>query len=134
MADPAPHRPVGPPHHVRARGSRPTRRRDPRRVGVHRTGGEPHRGRDAPPHRRACPAGADLGPLLEKVTQDSKGYLDPLRDTAERRTELDELVLSFTDPLFIAGSIEDAYDYLYRADLWPERIPHVAALAMTEDV
>src|SRR5262249_31014885 len=85
-------------------------------------------------HHIDAPTGADLGPLLDKINQDSKEHLDTLRDTAERRTELDELVLSFTDPLFIAGSIEDAYDYLYRADLWPERIPHVVGLAMTEDV
>ena len=85
-------------------------------------------------HHVGAPAGADLGPLLDKISQDSKEHLDTLRDTAERRAELDELVLSFTDPLFIAGSIEDAYDYLYRADLWPERIPHVVGLMMAEDV
>lgn len=85
-------------------------------------------------HFIEAPADADLGPLLDRINQDSKEHLDTLRDTAERRAELDELVLSFTDPLYIAGSIEDAYDYLYRADLWPERIPHVVGLAMTEDV
>lgn len=85
-------------------------------------------------HHVSAPADADLGPLLDQINQDSKEHLDTLRDTAERRAELDELVLSFTDPLFISGSIEDAYDYLYRADLWPERIPHVVGLAMTEDV
>jgi C7-C12 aromatase (ARO/CYC) len=85
-------------------------------------------------HHVEAPAGADLGPLLDRLTQESKESLDTLRDTAERRTELDELVVSFADPLFIGGSIEDAYGYLYRADLWPERIPHVIALSMTEDV
>ncbi|MFD9908757.1 aromatase/cyclase [Streptomyces sp. NPDC059063] len=85
-------------------------------------------------HHVVAPADADLGPLLDRLGQDSKEHLETLRDTAERRAELDELVLSFTDPLFIAGSIEDAYDYLYRADLWPERIPHVVGLDMTEEV
>jgi C7-C12 aromatase (ARO/CYC) len=82
----------------------------------------------------SAPDGVDLGPLLNQVAQESTTYLETLRDTAERNAELDELVVSFVDPLFIAGSIEDAYDYLYRADLWPERIPHVKALTMTEDV
>lgn len=81
-----------------------------------------------------APEEADLGPLLDRIDQDSKEQLDAVRDTAERRAELDDLVVSFTDPLFVAGSIEDAYDYLYRADLWPERIPHVVGLALTEDV
>jgi C7-C12 aromatase (ARO/CYC) len=85
-------------------------------------------------HHIRGPAGGDLGPLLDRVTQDSKEELDTLRTTAERHAELDELVLTFTDPLFIAGAIEDAYDLLYRADLWPERVPHVVGLALTEDV
>jgi C7-C12 aromatase (ARO/CYC) len=84
-------------------------------------------------HSVEAPAGADLGPLLDRIDQDGKEQLDTLRVTAGRHAELDELVLSFTDPLFVSGAIEDAYDYLYRADLWPERIPHVVGLAMTED-
>lgn len=85
-------------------------------------------------YRITAPYDADLGSLLDRIDQDCKEHLDTLRDTAERCGELEELVLSFTDPLFIAGSIEDAYDYLYRADLWPERIPHVVGLTMTEVV
>ncbi|MBT2206906.1 MULTISPECIES: SRPBCC family protein [Actinomadura] len=85
-------------------------------------------------HTIEGPARADLGPLLDGIGLDGKEHLDTLRDTAERRAELDDLVVSFTDPLFIAGSVEDAYEYLYRADLWPERIPHVVGLDLTEDV
>ncbi|MGP2438565.1 aromatase/cyclase [Streptomyces sp. JW3] len=81
-----------------------------------------------------APSDADLGPLLDRLRLEGKEHLDTLRDTAERRAELDDLVVSFTDSLFVAGSVEDAYDYLYRADLWPERIPHVVGLALTEDV
>ncbi|MFI6336937.1 aromatase/cyclase [Streptomyces sp. NPDC050535] len=85
-------------------------------------------------HYVDAPADADLGPLLKGITQDGQGQLDLLREAAERQAERDELVLSFADPLFVAGSVEDAYDYLYRADLWPERIPHVAALVLSEEV
>ncbi|KUN78847.1 aromatase [Streptomyces bungoensis] len=94
----------------------------------------PNRTRAELVHHVGAPAGADLGPLLDGIDQDSQDCLATLRDTAERRADLDELVVSFTDPLFIAGSVDDAYEYLYRADLWPERIPHVVGLAMTEDV
>lgn len=79
-------------------------------------------------------ADADIGPLLDRINQDSQEQLDSLRNAADRHEELNDLVVSFTDPLFIAGTIEDAYDYLYRADLWPERIPHVTALTMSEKV
>lgn len=85
-------------------------------------------------HHIDAPTEADLRPLLEQITKDGLEQLDTLRDTASRLAELDEMVVSFTDPLFIAGSIEDAYDYLYRADLWPDRIPHVVGLTMTEEV
>ncbi|QDY06403.1 aromatase [Micromonospora sp. HM134] len=94
----------------------------------------PHRTEVVLRHHIDAQAEADLGPLLEQITKDSGEQLDTLRDTAARLTELDELVVSFTDPLFVAGAVEDAYDYLYRADLWPERIPHVVGLTLTEEV
>ncbi|GAA0639011.1 hypothetical protein GCM10010174_71280 [Kutzneria viridogrisea] len=57
-----------------------------------------------------------------------------IKDTAQRREELAELVISFADELFIAGSVEDCYAVLYEADKWPDRFPHVTSLEMTEDV
>ena len=59
--------------------------------------------------------------------------LDELKSVAERRKELEELVLSFEDPLFVSGSVEDAWAILYEAGKWPERIPHVSRIELTED-
>ena len=64
----------------------------------------------------------------------SQRQLDELVATAARATELEQLVISFTDPLFIAGAKADAYEFLYAADKWPDRVPHVSKLTMTEDV
>lgn len=66
---------------------------------------------------------------------DSRGaaQLAAVKETAERRADLDQLVLSFEDPLFIAGRIQDAYEMLYEADKWPERIAHVRRLELTEE-
>ncbi|WP_328609280.1 aromatase/cyclase [Amycolatopsis sp. NBC_00345] len=69
---------------------------------------------------------------LEAMSRGSGVYLETLRYAAENREELSQSIISFVDPLFIAGAIEDAYQYLYEADKWPERIPHVKALTLEE--
>lgn len=62
----------------------------------------------------------------------ARDYLRSLGHAAEHREELDRLIISFTDALFIAGDIKDAYDYLWEADKWEERIPHIAKLDLEE--
>jgi aromatase len=42
-------------------------------------------------------------------------------------------VLDFTDSVEVKGSAADVYEFLYRADAWPERLPHVARVALTEN-
>ena len=71
--------------------------------------------------------------LLSGIDAGARAYLATLKDTAERWKELEQLVIAFEDPLFIAGSIEDAYRVLYEADKWPERMAHVERIDMTED-
>ncbi|MYW97963.1 aromatase [Amycolatopsis rubida] len=72
--------------------------------------------------------------VADTVRAESAEYLASLKSAAEERDELAELILTFDDPLFIAGSIEDVYAYLYEADKWPDRIPHVAKLELEETV
>ncbi|MFE7430601.1 SRPBCC family protein [Streptomyces sp. NPDC057545] len=72
------------------------------------------------------------GRQRENLRKGSLAYLKTLKYVAEHRDELDRLTLTFEDPLFIAGSLEDAYAYLYEADKWPERMPHVASLDLEE--
>lgn len=72
--------------------------------------------------------------MVESMRHGSSSYLETLKYAAENREELARLIISFEDPLFISGSVEDVYTYLYEADKWPERIPHVARLDMTEEV
>jgi aromatase len=40
---------------------------------------------------------------------------------------------TFDDTVEIAGAAQDVYDFIYRADLWPQRLPHVARLDLTEE-
>ncbi|MFI7146071.1 aromatase/cyclase [Nonomuraea sp. NPDC050022] len=71
----------------------------------------------------------DLALGIERNTQE---LLETARDTATRWEELRSLVLSFEDRVFIAGSIHDAYTFLYEAGAWPDRIPHVSRLVLEE--
>lgn len=72
--------------------------------------------------------------LTAEFANNSVRQLDELKAAAERADELAELVVDFTDPLFVCGSVDDAYRILYEADKWPQRLPHVRGLTMTEDV
>jgi C7-C12 aromatase (ARO/CYC) len=74
--------------------------------------------------------------LLDEVTarlhEGNQDYLQVLGHAAENREELEQLIIRFEDPLFIAGDIKDVYDYLWEADKWEERIPHIAKLELEQ--
>ncbi|WP_328406276.1 aromatase/cyclase (plasmid) [Streptomyces sp. NBC_00390] len=77
---------------------------------------------------------ADREALATELERNSAAQLAAVVDQGNRRELLEQLVLSFEDPLFVAGRPEDAYEVLYEADKWPDRIAHVSRLDMTEDV
>nr|AKD43497.1 Aromatase [Streptomyces minoensis] len=73
----------------------------------------------------------------EAVTRAEEARSDLLSTVAyaaANRQELSDLVVDFRDPLFAAGSAEDAYKILNEADRWPERLSHVSRIDMTEEV
>ncbi|GGX79782.1 aromatase/cyclase [Streptomyces minutiscleroticus] len=70
--------------------------------------------------------------VTEELDGRTPGQLESLRQTATAWEELEPRVISFEDPLFIGGRLEDVYEFLYAADKWPERVPHVGKLDLTE--
>jgi C7-C12 aromatase (ARO/CYC) len=70
--------------------------------------------------------------LAASVARNTQELLETARDTATRRAELRSLVLSFEDTVYIAGSVRDAYAFLYEAGAWPDRLPHVFRLDLEE--
>nr|AHA81972.1 Arm2 [uncultured bacterium] len=70
----------------------------------------------------------------DRADRELRQLLDSVVDAAEHDKERRDLVVDFEDPLFVAGAVEDAYAYLYEADKWPERIPHVSRLVLEEKV
>lgn len=72
--------------------------------------------------------------VTKAVDHNSNAELAALKRAAELGEDFDRLVLTFTDYVDIEGVPEQVYDFLYRADLWPQRLPHVARLELTETV
>ncbi|GAB3961177.1 aromatase/cyclase [Streptomyces sparsus] len=77
------------------------------------------------------PASVEL--IEEAVDANSRAELAALKAAAERDGEADELCFTFSDSVEIAGRAADVFSFLDRADRWPERLPHVARLDLTED-
>lgn len=44
----------------------------------------------------------------------------------------DQVVFSFEDVVEVPGSAAEAYDFVYRGNLWPQRLPHVKRAELTE--
>lgn len=76
--------------------------------------------------------GPSADELSTRLRQGGQAYLQSLAHAAENREELERLIISFTDSLFIAGDIKDVYDYLWDAGKWEERIPHIAKLDLEQ--
>jgi aromatase len=69
----------------------------------------------------------------EAVDRNSRSELAALKSNVELAHASDGLTFSFEDTVRIAGSAKDAYDFINEADLWVERLPHVASVRFSED-
>ncbi|MES5825448.1 aromatase/cyclase [Streptomyces sp. RG80] len=63
----------------------------------------------------------------------TRSQLSGLKAIAERWARLDELILTFEESVHVNGPAELVYDFLYRAADWPEMVPHVTRVDLTED-
>ncbi|MFJ1610612.1 SRPBCC family protein [Streptomyces sp. NPDC088253] len=79
-------------------------------------------------------AAADGAGARREAEADVHRRLAEMRRAAEWWEQLDELLLSFEDRVRIEGPAELVYDFLYRIDDWPERLPHVEWASVREDV
>jgi ribosome-associated toxin RatA of RatAB toxin-antitoxin module len=70
--------------------------------------------------------------IAKAIDHNSTAELSALRVAAERAGAQADVTLDFDDTLKIHGSAEDVYDFLYHAQQWPERLPHVSRLDLCE--
>jgi ribosome-associated toxin RatA of RatAB toxin-antitoxin module len=71
-----------------------------------------------------------LAAIDKAVDKNSRSELDGLRTVAER----DASPLVFDDSEVIQGSLQDVYEFVNACDRWPQRLPHVRRVDLTEDV
>jgi aromatase len=71
--------------------------------------------------------------IEQALDRNSTAELAALKANAERDAGGSPLLLSFDDAVRVAGRAKDVYDFLDRADLWQQRLPHVARVVLTED-
>ncbi|GAA3870424.1 hypothetical protein GCM10023084_24320 [Streptomyces lacrimifluminis] len=67
----------------------------------------------------------DADRIAAALDHNSDNEIRAVKSWAERPEDPSQLLFSFTDRVFLAGERRDVYDFLYRADLWPERLAHV---------
>ncbi|MGW2560895.1 aromatase/cyclase [Streptomyces sp. NPDC001514] len=77
---------------------------------------------------------ATLERIHRALDRNSPEELAALARIAEATDDVGELVFSFTDTLQLAGTAAAAYDFVNRAGLWAERLPHVSRAVLTETV
>ncbi|OLR93226.1 aromatase/cyclase [Actinokineospora bangkokensis] len=81
-------------------------------------------------YRAATDDPADLEWIDEAVDRNSRVELAALKENAEAAGDL---VFSFEDAVDVDGRAEDVFDFINQAQLWQERLPHVARVRFTED-
>ncbi|GAB2862640.1 SRPBCC family protein [Actinocorallia aurea] len=77
------------------------------------------------------PAAHDL--IAAAVDANSLAELARLKHAAELGAGAQGLVFDFADTEEMTCSQEEAYAFINEADLWPQRLPHVARLDLRED-
>jgi aromatase len=75
------------------------------------------------------PGAADrLGEAVDRNSQEELANLARLAELGPA----DELVFGFEDVMPLPVPAAEAYDFVNRADLWPDRLPHVGRVELTE--
>ncbi len=69
--------------------------------------------------------------LDDVVDRNSRSELESLKGIAESGGP-DELTCSFEDTVRIRGTARDVYDFIYEANLWTERLPHVVSVRLDD--
>jgi aromatase len=71
--------------------------------------------------------------IEQAVDRNSKSELSALKASVELVAGSADLVMTFEDTVAIKGSAADVYDFLNEAQLWSQRLPHVARCSLVEE-
>ncbi|MFE6984878.1 aromatase/cyclase [Streptomyces griseus] len=76
------------------------------------------------------PAGLEW--IDQAVDRNSRSELAALKTNVELAHLSEDLTFSFEDSVQIEGEAKDAYDFINEAQLWSQRLPHVASVHLEE--
>ncbi|MEU5811757.1 aromatase/cyclase [Streptomyces sp. NPDC047718] len=77
-------------------------------------------------------AAEDVAWVERATDSNSRTELANIKKLAEDWERLDELVMSFEDSVHVDGPAEHVYAFLHHVRDWPELVPHVSRLDVTE--
>ncbi|HEY3258729.1 MAG TPA: aromatase/cyclase [Pseudonocardiaceae bacterium] len=77
---------------------------------------------------------ANTALIKQAVDRSSTAELAALKSTAELGDRLQTLVHSFADSMIVKAPLGTVYEFLYRVQDWPQRLPHVRRLIADEAV
>ncbi|MGV9823229.1 aromatase/cyclase [Nocardia xishanensis] len=69
--------------------------------------------------------------ITQALDANSTAELAAVAATAVGRQNGSIVSLSFADSVSILSDAQPVFDFLYRADLWPDRLPHVSRVALS---
>ncbi|MGH3939777.1 MAG: aromatase/cyclase [Pseudonocardiaceae bacterium] len=70
--------------------------------------------------------------ITRAVGGNSAAELAAIKAAAEHQHGHGQLLFSFDEMMRVDGAARDVYDFIYRADQWPERLPHVTRVALEQ--
>ncbi len=76
--------------------------------------------------------GEPLDAVTTAVDHNSENELATLGRLAQLGHPVTEVVFSFEDTVRLDGVARDAYQFVYRSDEWPQRLPHVSRVVLSE--
>lgn len=84
-------------------------------------------------HRFSVTGGEEvLATITAAVDRNSEQELAALGRIAGLGHPVDEVIQTFSDTAELPCTAADAYDFVHRSDLWPERLPHVGRVVLSE--
>ena len=72
--------------------------------------------------------------IQQAIDRNSNAELAALKASAEQQAGPDQLRFTFSDGVSIRGAVSEVFEFINRADLWPQRLPHVSRLDLDERV
>ncbi|WP_297627798.1 aromatase/cyclase [Nocardia sp.] len=77
--------------------------------------------------------GTDSDLVADAVDRNSETELAALARIAELGHRIDDVIHTFEDSVRLDISAAELYDFVYHSERWPEHVPHVSRIELTED-